>query len=164
YNLFLHASLVQEKWATTDRDDAVKESRRESAISISIGGIITLAILTTSAASLFVKGIEAESAAAMASQLESVLGPAADYVFALGLFAAGITSATAAPLGAAYAISSTLGWSTNLKDPKFRAIWATVIVIGIVIALTGTNPVAVIVIAQAANGILLPIVAGFLLY
>lgn len=163
YNLFLHASLVQEKWAHSDSTTAIAESRRDTVVSISVGGLITLAILTTAAGSLFVKGIEADSSAAMARQLEPVLGPTADYVFALGLFAAGLTSAVAGPLGAAYAISSTLGWSTDLRDTRFRAIWAAVVLIGVIIALVGTSPVAVIVIAQAANGILLPIVAGFLL-
>jgi Mn2+/Fe2+ NRAMP family transporter len=35
--------------------------------------------------------------------------------------------------------------------------------IGLLIALTGVNPIQVIILAQAANGLLLPIVAGFLL-
>lgn len=163
YNLFLHASLVQEKWSRTDTAVALSESRRDTAISISIGGIITIAIMTTAAATLFVRGVEATTIDALASQLEPVLGPAADYVFALGLFSAGLTSAIAGPLGAAYAISSTMGWSTELRDTKFRIIWATILVLGVIIALTGTNPIAVIVFAQATNGILLPIIAAFLL-
>ncbi len=163
YNLFLHASLVQEKWPRTDTAVALSESRRDTAISISIGGIITIAIMTTAAATLFVRGVEATTIDALASQLEPVLGPAADYVFALGLFSAGLTSAIAGPLGAAYAISSTMGWSTELRDTKFRIIWATILVLGVIIALTGTNPIAVIVFAQATNGILLPIIAAFLL-
>lgn len=164
YNLFLHANLVQEKWSPdTGIQGALAEARRDTAVSIPIGGLITIAIVTTAAASLFVKGIEAESAAAMASQLEPVLGPAAEYVFALGLFAAGLTSAIAGPLGAAYAIASTLGWSTDLSAWRFRAIWAAVVLAGTVIAFTGTNPIAVILFAQAANGVLLPVVAVFLL-
>lgn len=164
YNLFLHANLVQEKWSPdTGMQGALAEARRDTAVSLPIGGLITIAIVTTAAASLFVKGIEAESAAAMADQLEPVLGPAAKYVFALGLFAAGLTSAIAGPLGAAYAIASTLGWSTHLSARRFQAIWAAIVVIGTVIAFTGTNPIAVILFAQAANGILLPVIAVFLL-
>lgn len=164
YNLFLHANLVQEKWPPDmGTQGALAEARRDTALSIPVGGLITVAIVTTAAASLFVNGIEAESAAAMAEQLEPVLGPAADYVFGLGLFAAGLTSAIAGPLGAAYAIASALGWATDLSGRRFQAIWASIVVIGTVIAFTGTNPIAVIVFAQAANGILLPVVAVFLL-
>ena len=35
--------------------------------------------------------------------------------------------------------------------------------VGAVLALTGYNPITIIVVAQAANGLLLPIIAGFLL-
>jgi Mn2+/Fe2+ NRAMP family transporter len=47
---------------------------------------------------------------------------------------------------------------------RFRAVWAIVLVVGTVLATLGTNPVAAIVFAQAANGILLPIIAVFLLF
>ncbi|WP_275887985.1 divalent metal cation transporter [Janibacter anophelis] len=99
----------------------------------------------------------------MAAQLEPLLGAAAPYVFALGLFAAGLTSAVAGPLGAAYAICGVMGWGSDLKSPRFRAVWIAVMAIGMVIALTGVNPIQIIILAQAANGLLLPIVAGFLL-
>ncbi|MEJ7775598.1 MAG: divalent metal cation transporter, partial [Nocardioidaceae bacterium] len=55
---------------------------------------------------------------------------AAKYVFAVGLFSAGLTSAIAGPLGGAYAIASTLGWSTSLGSRRFQAIWATIVVLG----------------------------------
>lgn len=163
YNLFLHASLVQEKWHGVEIPIATREARKDTIVSILIGGIITIAVVITSAATLFVAGKDATSLNALASQLEPTLGAASPYVFATGLFAAGLTSALAGPLGAAYAICSTLGWSTDLKDAKFRAIWSTVLLIGVIIALTGTNPTSIIIIAQATNGILLPIVAAFFL-
>lgn len=162
YNLFLHASLVQEKWAA-DTPQALREARRDTTVSLSVGGLITLAIVTTAAATMFTRGIEADSAADLGQQLEPVLGPAAHYVVGLGLFAAGLTSATAGPLGAAYAITSVLGWSTSLSSSRFKAIWALMVIIGVVIALVGNSPVSLIVVAQAANGILLPVVAVFLL-
>ena len=42
-------------------------------------------------------------------------------------------------------------------------MWAGVVAIGTVLAVLGESPVAAIVFAQAANGILLPVVAVFLL-
>ncbi len=69
----------------------------------------------------------------------------------------------AGPLGAAYAICGVMGWGSDLKSPRFRAVWIAVMAIGMVIALTGVNPIQIIILAQAANGLLLPIVAGFLL-
>lgn len=164
YNIFLHSNLVQEKWGDEPGELGLMKARVDNIVSISIGGLITLAILATAASTLFVQGVEAESAADLAEPLRPVLGDFAPWALAIGLFAAGLTSATAGPLGAAYAISGVLGWSSDLKDNKFRAIYLAVVLIGLVIAVTGVNPIQVIVLAQAANGILLPVVAFFLLY
>ncbi|MCQ4619557.1 Nramp family divalent metal transporter [Corynebacterium sp. CCUG 59401] len=164
YNVFLHSNLVQEKWGDEPGKLSLKKARVDNIVSISIGGLITLAIVATAASTLFAQGIAAESAAELAEPLRPVLGDFAPWALAIGLFAAGLTSAIAGPLGAAYAISGVLGWSSDLKDNKFRAIYLAVVLIGLVIAVTGVNPIQVIVLAQAANGILLPVVAFFLLY
>lgn len=165
YNLFLHASSVQEKWPEdipTGR--ALAGSRLDATLSISLGGIITLAILATAAAAFFERGIEIQDAGQMAEQLEPLLGPAAKYFFAVGLLAAGLTSAVTAPLAAAYATSGVLGWPRDLSALRFKAVWAIIIVIGTVFAALGTEPVQAILFAQAANGVLLPVIAVFLLF
>lgn len=165
YNLFLHASSVQEKWGEgVPTGRALSESRFDTTLSIMLGGVITLAIISTAAAAFFERGIEITDAGQMAEQLEPLLGPLAKYFFALGLFAAGLTSAITAPLAAAYATSGALGWERDLSGWRFRAVWALVLVVGTVLAVLGTNPVAAILFAQAANGVLLPIVVLFLLF
>lgn len=165
YNLFLHASSVQEKWSEdVPTGRALSESRFDTTLSIILGGVITLAVISTAAAAFFERGIEITDAGQMAGQLEPLLGPLAKYFFALGLFAAGLTSAITAPLAAAYATSGALGWERNLSGLRFRAVWALVLVVGTVLAVLGTNPVAAILFAQAANGVLLPIVVLFLLF
>ena len=164
YNLFLHASSVQDKWSEdVPVDVAVKEARLDTGLSIGLGGLVTLAILTTAAAALFGSGRGVESAADMASQLEPVLGSAATYFFAFGLLAAGVTSSVTAPLAAAYATAGAFGWSRDLHDPRFKAIWAVIIVVGTTFAVIGSSPTQLIVFAQAANGLILPIIAVFLL-
>jgi manganese transport protein len=165
YNLFLHASSVQEKWPeSVPTREALIESRSDTTISIVLGGIITVAILATGAAAFFGTGTEITDAGQMAEQLEPLLGTYAKYFFAIGILAAGVTSAITAPLAAAYATSGALGWERNLRGWKFRAVWMLVLVVGTVLAALGTNPVAAIVFAQAANGVLLPFVAVFLLF
>lgn len=164
YNLFLHASSVQEKWShSIPKSQALAESRFDTVLSISLGGIITLAIVATAAQAFFSQGIEIKNAGTMANQLEPLLGAGAKYFFAIGLFSAGLTSAITAPLAAAYATAGVLGWEKNLKSNKFRATWAIIILIGTVLAILGRSPIAAIIFAQAANGILLPLVAVFLL-
>ncbi len=164
YNLFLHASSVQERWPESiPTRQALARSRLDTFFAITTGGIITLAIVTTAASALFGQGAKIENAVMMAEQLEPLLGLTAKYFFATGLLAAGLTSAITAPLAAAYAISGALGWEKNLRSPKFRAVWAVIVIMGTVTAFLGQNPVTAIVLAQAANGALLPLIAGFLL-
>ena len=163
YNLFLHASAAAEKWGgAASARQYIRHARIDTIVSVSIGGIRTLAIMST-AAMLPAGGKGITNAAAMAEQLEPLLGASAKWFFALGLFAAGLTSAVTAPLAAAYAIAGMLGWEADMRSPRLRAVWATVIAIGMACAVIGESPVKSIIFAQAANGILLPIVAVFLL-
>lgn len=162
YNLFLHASAVQERFKTKEE---LADSRLDTILSIGLGGIITAAIIITAAAAFHASGIEVKNAGQMATQLEPLLGAWAKWFFAIGLFAAGFSSAITAPLAAAYATSGALNWEKNLKGNKFRAIWMIVLAIGIILSGLGSaSPLSVIVIAQATNGILLPIVALYLLW
>lgn len=162
YNLFLHANIVQEKWRGTDTAQAIKESRGDTVISIGLGGLITLAVMSTSAVAFFNTGAQF-SAASLATQLEPVLGTAANSFFAFGLMAAGLTSAITAPLAAAYAVTGTMGWPTDFNDRRFKLIWMLVLAVGTLFAALGTKPIAAILFAQAANGILLPVTAIFLI-
>ena len=162
YNLFLHANLVQEKWRGVATGQAIRESRVDTVLSIGLGGLITLAVMSTSAVAFFQTGA-VFSAASLATQLEPVLGRAANGFFAFGLLAAGLTSAITAPLAAAYAVTGAMGWPSTLSDRRFRAIAMLVLVIGTVFAALGSKPIAAILFAQAANGLLLPVTAIFLL-
>ena len=165
YNLFLHAAAVREKWPeSVPIDHALKASRRDTSLSISMGGLITLAVMATAAATFFSTSTTFDTVGGMAEQLDPLFGSAAKYFFAAGLLSAGLTSAITAPLAAAYATSGVLGWERNLRDWRFRAVWAVIVVAGTVFAFVhNETPVAAIVFAQAANGILLPFIAVFLL-
>ncbi|MCT1444887.1 Nramp family divalent metal transporter [Corynebacterium sanguinis] len=163
YNVFLHSNLVQEKWGDEPRDPALKKARIDNVVSISLGGLITLAIVATAAATMFAQGLQAESAADLAEPLRPMLGDAAPWLLAIGLFAAGLTSAVAGPMGAAYAICGVMGWPTDMKSQRFRIIVVVVVLFGAAISISGFNPIQIIILAQAANGILLPVIAFFLL-
>ena len=162
YNLFLHANIVQEKWRGVSTEQAISESRTDTVISIGLGGLITLAVMSTSAVAFFNTGAEF-SASSLATQLEPVLGTAANALFAFGLMAAGLTSAITAPLAAAYAESGAMGWPTDFADRHFKAVWVLVLAVGTLFAALGTKPIAAILFAQATNGLLLPVTAVFLI-
>lgn len=161
YNLFLHAALVQEKWKSKDQ---LKEARLDIWVSIFLGGLVSISIVITSAAAFYGTGQEINNASDLALQLEPVLGRWATGFIGIGLFAAGLTSAITAPLAAAYATCGILGWKKDLKSRRFRSIWMVILLIGIILSAVGLKPVPVILFAQAANGVLLPIIAFYLLW
>lgn len=161
YNLFLHASTVQEKYSHFSQ---LTEMRIENAVAIIIGGIISMCIVITSAAASEGGLSNVNNASDMARQLEPLLGSWAKGFMGIGLFAAGITSAITAPLAAAYATKGMLGWSDNLRDWKFRFVWMVVLFVGVLFSAVSFNPVQLIEFAQIANGITLPLIAVFLLY
>ncbi|MDR9418019.1 Nramp family divalent metal transporter [Gracilimonas sp.] len=161
YNLFLHASTVQERYSHYSE---LSTMRVENAVGIILGGIISMCVVITSAAAADGSLSEVQSAADMAQQLEPLLGTWAKSFMGIGLFAAGITSAVTAPLAAAYATKGLLGWSGGLKDLKFRFVWIVVLIAGVAFSALSINPVRLIEFAQVANGITLPVIAVFLLY
>lgn len=160
YNLFLHASTVRERF---QGPEGLRAARRDLTISILVGGAVSLAILITAAGTIHGTGAEVAGAADMAPQLEPLLGRWAGVFFAVGFFAAGMTSSITAPLAAAYATAGALGWEADLRAPRFRLVWGGVIAVGALFAATGIRPVEAILFAQAANGMLLPCIAAFLL-
>lgn len=156
YNLFLHASAVRERFHGAG---ALAEARLDLVVAIGLGGVVSMAIVVTAAAS----GGDVDSATAMARQLEPVLGRWARVAFGAGFLAAGLTSAITAPLAAGYALAGALGWPAELRHPRVRATCGTVLLVGLGFALAGVRPVPAILFAQVANGLLLPLVAAFLL-
>ncbi len=160
YNLFLHASTVRERFRGAED---LRACRKDLVLSIGVGGAVSMAILVTSAGTIHQTGVAVEGAGEMAQQLEPLLGQWARIFFAVGFFAAGMTSSITAPLAAAYATAGALGWEPDLKSWRFRAVWAGVVLAGTFFAVVGVQPVEAIIFAQAANGILLPSIALFLL-
>lgn len=161
YNLFLHAASAANKWSGKD---ALQHARRDLAVSIPLGGLISIAIVSTAAAAFFGQAIQLEGARDLSEALRPLAGDGATWLMAIGLFAAGLSSSLTAPLASAYALSGLLGYGRDLKSIPFRATWLTVILVGMVIASLKLRPVEVIWLAQVANGLLLPVMALFLLW
>ncbi|MEO1251834.1 MAG: divalent metal cation transporter [Pseudomonadota bacterium] len=159
YNLFLHAAAAKERWSREETGDA----RADTAFSIGVGGLVSIAIVATSATALFGSALAADGPAMLARTLEPVYGTFARYLIGAGLFAAGLTSAVTAPLAAGYALSEILSLQPERRGQVVRLTALAVLAIGAGVALIGLKPLTLIMIAQAANGLLLPIIAIFLL-
>ena len=124
-------------------------------ISILIGGFITATIL--------VAGTNIEnftSFSLLAIMFKTKLGDVGFYSLALGLFAAGFSSAITAPLASGIIAKTVFGIE---NENRIRLFWITVLLIGFVFGVSGIKPIPVILLVQALNGLILPVLVSFLI-
>jgi len=154
YNLFLGSSLA--------RGASLGETRFGLGVAVGLGGIITLAVVIVGSA------LDGEFAfERLEALLSARLGAWAGAGLALGLFAAGLSSAVTAPLAAAVTVRGLLADADDARwlatGWRFRGTWGAVLAAGIGFGMAEVRPVPAIVLAQALNGLLLPVVAVFLM-
>jgi len=148
YNLFLASGIGQ--------GQSIRKMRWGISVAVLIGGAVSIAILATGT---FLK--EPFQFATFAYAIRAHTGAVGAWLFAVGLFAAGFSSSVTAPLAAAVTMQST---SRGTFSPmRFRLTWGGVMLFGLIFGWIGIKPVPVIIAAQAANGMLLPLMAALLL-
>lgn len=161
YNLFLGAGLAS--------GQRLSEMRLGLVVAVVLGGMISMAVLVVGTATR-----PPLEFADLAEILASRLGSWSRNLFAAGLFAAGLSSAVTAPLAAAMTARSLFsrlvadaeqaaGHRWDDRSWRFRGVWSMVLAVGLAFGLSGVRPVPMILAAQALNGVLLPVVAVFLL-
>ena len=159
YNMFIHATSARKTWHDPKE---LPLARFDTTVSMIIGGIITGSIMVT--AGTVMRGMEGNSALGMAVPLEAPRGDFSVPFLGIGLIAAGVSSAVITPLGVSYVLAGLFGWEMSKKDKRFFWTNIAVVVAGIIVAATGFNPIAIIMTAQAVNGIFLPIIVFTLVY
>lgn len=157
YNLFLGSGIAH--------GQSLPEIRLGISVAVILGGVISMGILVVGAA------LQGSPFAyeALAAVLGDRLGGWAAQFFEWGLFAAGFSSATTAPLAAAITARGLFQDGEGLprwgdRSWRFRAVWMGVLLFGLGFGVAGVRPIPVILLAQAFNGVLLPLVAIFLLW
>lgn len=158
YNLFLYASLVNKRWKS---EGDLPLMRRDISISVILGGIVSMAILIVGAANT---SAEINSAIDVSQGLESVFGSFAGYMMGFGLLAAGMTSALTAPLAAGFVVCGIMGWNQEIKSKPMRISMAVIVSLGLLFSSFGIKPIQLITLAQLANGILLPVISGWIIW
>ncbi|MCU0444943.1 MAG: divalent metal cation transporter [Microscillaceae bacterium] len=156
YNLFLGSGISSNR-------QSIAEMRWGIAVAVILGGLISMAVVVVGTA---VSGTY--SYTALANTLSQKLGSWASLFFAIGLFCAGFSSAITAPLASAITAQSLFGnknpsaWQSGSYN--FRLVWLLVLLTGTGFALAGFAPIPAIILAQAFNGLVLPLVSIFLVW
>ena len=157
-----HATAVRHRWSGIALADALRQARMESAGAIVVGGVVTAAIMIV--ATVVIAGDTSRPALeALQVGIDQRFPVIGRWAMGAGLFAAGLTSAIAAPVAAGWAVCGVMGWNTSSGSKAFKGVALMVLAVGMLFAIFAARPVALIVLAQATNAVLLPLVALVLL-
>lgn len=153
YNLFLASGI--------SKGQNIRDMRVGITVAVIIGGLISMCIM--------IAGTQVSgefSFKALSDTLASNIGNWAAVFFGCGLFAAGFSSSITSPLAAAVTARSLFGQKDEKWLPKsrnFRLVWGLILLIGLGFGVSDVKPIPAIILAQAINGALLPIIAIFLM-
>lgn len=147
YNLFLGSGI--------SKGQTIPLMRIGLTISVLIGGLITIWILM---AGTLVGNFSSFSG--LANEFQRKIGLVGVYALGIGLFAAGFSSAITSPYAASIIATSVFGAE---KKNTVRLVWGAVLLIGFIFGISGVKPIPVILTVQALNGLILPLITGFLI-
>lgn len=159
---FYQAYLVQEKgWGVAERGTAVRDAALGILLLCGLGAVIMIA----AGAVLKPQGLEVSSPGDMAVILEPTIGSWARVLFAVGLWAAAFTSLVGNATIGGSMLADAFGLGRSLSSPVVKLFITGVMVLGGAVAVTfAANPVQLIVTAQAATVLVVPLVGAVLLY
>jgi Mn2+/Fe2+ NRAMP family transporter len=132
-----------------------------------ISDIVSIAIIIATAA--VIGGTGALSSAAQAADaLKPVAGPAAEWLFGLGLLGASALAAAVVPLSTSYAVAEAVGAERSVSSsfrqaPLFLGLFTAQIVVGAAVVLVPGNLIHLIVNTQVLEGVITPITLVFIL-
>lgn len=153
--------------------EMMKEAKKEDAIlapGFIYSNIISLFIIISTASVLHHNGVtNIITAGDAARALEPFAGSLAKYLFAVGIFGAGLLAIPVLAASTAYAIAESFGWRDSLSDKvaKARGFYTVLtlsILIGIAISLSGISPIRALFYSQVLDGILGPILIILILF
>lgn len=147
YNIFIGAGI--------SKGQTIPLMRLGLGVSVAIGGAITAAILIAGISISSFNSFQ-EIANAMAAQV----GIWGEYALALGLFAAGFSSAITSPFASSMIATTVFGFSNTWK---VRMIWMLVLLTGFIFGISNVKPIPVILAVQALNGLILPLITMYLI-
>lgn len=152
-----YSYLAQDKgWKVEN----LKDSLRDTNSGIFILGLISALIIITSATALHPRGIEVNSAADMAIQLELLFGSYAKIVFSLGLCAAAFSSLLVNSIMGGCLLSDGLGLGRSMgeKYPKVFTLLTLLVGMSIAVFFKG-DIIYALIMAQAASILCVPLIA-----
>lgn len=155
-----------------DKGTSVKEwalARWDVIVGAIAANLVAIFIIVTTGTVLHPKGVVIDQAAQAATALTPLVGSYATFLFAIGLLSASVLAACVLPLTAGYSICEAFGWEAGVdrkfsEAPMFIGIYTFVIFVGAaLILIPDLNLIAVMILSQVINGMMLPFLLIFMM-
>ncbi|MDC0003351.1 Nramp family divalent metal transporter [Porticoccaceae bacterium] len=157
----IRTTLVKEAgWTLVD----YAKQRNDAAFSVVLMFVISAAIMAAAAGTLHVEGVGLSKASQMVSLLEPLAGPMAASIFAFGLVAAGVSSQIPNVLMLPWLLCDYTGAERNMTLGRYRLLVLLISLLGLVVPIFDARPVAVMIVSQAFNAVILPVTVACIFY
>jgi len=131
----------------------------DTRIGMALSNVVALFILVTCAATLHAHGVtDIQTSAQAAEALRPIAGPAAFFIFALGIVGTGLLAVPVLAGSAAYAVGEAFGWHVGLarklrRAPAFYAVIVLAMIVGAALNFTPIDPIKALFWTAVINGV-----------
>ncbi len=155
------------------RTGTLKKQLHEAEIDVGTGSIsgqvVAYFVIISTASTIFIHHGSINTAADAAHALEPLAGPLARYLFAVGLVGSGIVAIPVLLASTSYAVTGAFGWPAGLskrpwQNEGFYLILTAALVVGLIVALIGIDPIRLIFWANVLAGVMAPILVIAILF
>ncbi len=169
YTMFWQAEGEREAHRPGALKQQLRSSRQDIGAGVFSGNLVAYFIIVCASATLYTHHETIQTAADAARALQPLLGPYATDLFAIGFIGAGLVAIPVFLASTSYAVSNTFGWPASLwrkpwQSEGFYLILSAALLIGLIIALIGINPISLIFWANVLQGTLAPILVTLLFF
>lgn len=158
YEIYFYSSgAIEEKWTGDD----IITNRVTTFVGFSFGSIIVVAMMVVAAQTFFVHGLQSQSFASIPVPVVNAFGELGLAAFLIGAFAVTSGAAFEATLSTTYTLCQYFGWdwgqNHNPKDAPLFSLWYIIaIVVAVLIAFTGIDPIKLTIYVTALAAFSLP--------
>ncbi len=156
---FYSSGTIEEKWSEPD----LWVNRTTSYLGMGFGSIVSMGVLITAAIVLGPLHIQVDSYEQAALMFVPVFGRWAVLLFACALGVGCFGAAIEITLNAGYVIAQSFGWPWGIDKPRrdvprFCAAFTTVLLLSLLIALLGFDPLQMTLISVALTVVIMPLI------
>ncbi len=159
-------TTVKSRQGTTPQE--IRKMRFDVWSGTFLSNVVMFFIIAVCATTLFANGItNIDTANDAALALAPLAGPAAKFLFMLGIIGTGLLAIPVLAGSTAYAVAESFGWKEGLyrKLGKARAFYGIIIIsiiLGILMNLTGIDPIKALIWSGVANSVISPTILFFI--